>query len=183
MVVEDRTPIPGDNSLAKTLPYLSLEHIESNTGRILLSGESVTEGVGRSSAFAFDERHILYGKLRPYLNKVALPDFRGRCTTEALPLLPKGVSREYVALALRQDETVAYVMRKVTGSRMPRADVKDLLEMPIPLPPLAEQQRIVAELERKNAVAARLEQAARQQLADLAAMPAALLREGFAGAV
>ncbi len=61
--------------------------------------------------------------------------------------------------------------------------VSDLLSYTIPLPPLAEQRRIVAELERKNAVAARLEQAARQQLADIAAMPAALLREGFAAAV
>ena len=177
----DRKSIPGDSSLAATLPYLSLEHIESNTGRILLTPANAAEGAGRSNAFAFDERHILYGKLRPYLNKVALPDFPGRCTTEALPLLPKGVIREYVALILRSDATVAYVMRKVTGSRMPRADVQDLLAMPIPLPPLAEQRRIVADLARKNAVVGRLETLARQQLAEVAAMPAALLREIFAG--
>ena len=72
---EDRTTVSGNGNRAKVLPYLGLEHIESGTGRILVTPQDVPEHSGRSNTFAFDERHILYGKLRPYLNKVALPSY------------------------------------------------------------------------------------------------------------
>src|SRR5690349_1680792 len=84
---EDRRLVDPLSDLARELPYISLEHIESNTGRILREPDAGTSGEGRSTTFAFDERHVLYGKLRPYLNKVAVPDFSGRCTTELIPLL------------------------------------------------------------------------------------------------
>ncbi|MDE0679305.1 MAG: hypothetical protein OXI11_03680, partial [Gammaproteobacteria bacterium] len=97
-------------------------------------------GEQKSTAFLFDERHVLYGKLRPYLNKVATPDFVGKCSTELVPLLPRnGVNRVFLAELLRQEETVAYVMKSVTGSRMPRTDMNSLLSMPVPVPPLAHQ--------------------------------------------
>lgn len=127
------------------LPYLSLEHIEAGTGKVLKRPSGMVEDEGRSTTFAFDKRHVLYGKLRPYLNKVALPDFEGRCTTELIPLLPEnGVDREYLGWVLRREETVAAAMQGKTGSRMPRADLEGLFELSIPLPPLPEQQRIAA---------------------------------------
>ena len=180
---EDRRTVKGDSSLAKTLPYLSLEHIESNTGRIRITSASSSQSLGRSNSFAFDERHLLYGKLRPYLNKVALPDFRGRCTTETIPLLPIDINREYLAWILRRPETVEYATRTVTGSRMPRASIDDLLTMPISLPPLAEQERIVSDLEVKIAGVGRIEELVRQQITDIGAMPVALLRQAFDGAL
>src|ERR1035441_865209 len=60
----------------KNLPYVGLEHIESHTGRFLGSTEPV--GV-KSSTFKFSPEHVLYGRLRPYLNKVMVPDFTGHC--------------------------------------------------------------------------------------------------------
>ncbi|MBU1657715.1 hypothetical protein KKG72_01510 [bacterium] len=43
----------------------------------------------KSSTFYFNDEHVLYGRLRPYLNKVLLPDFEGHCSTEIFPIKPK----------------------------------------------------------------------------------------------
>src|SRR5258707_967230 len=78
----------------RNLPYVGLEHIESNTGRFVGSTESVSV---RSSTFKFSPEHLLYGRLRPYLNKVMLPDFMGHCSTEIFPLRPRaGLLREFL---------------------------------------------------------------------------------------
>lgn len=143
---QDRRIIEPSSEEAKRLPYLSLEHIESNTGRILRNPNNLVENEGKSTSFAFDSRHVLYGKLRPYLNKVALPDFSGRCTTELIPILPKGIDRQFLALTLRRGEVVSAAMSEKTGSRMPRADMDKLFRVSVPLPPLLEQQRIAAKL-------------------------------------
>jgi len=175
MCVEDRTVTDSDSSL----PYLSLEDIEAETGRIL-NHRTGSEGEGTSNTFLFDERHVLYGKLRPYLNKVCLPSYPGRCTTEAIPLLPReGVDREFLAWVLRRDETVAHAMRGVTGSRMPRADMGQLMKLVVPLPPLDEQKRIAAILNEQMAAAERARKAAEERLAAAKALPAAFLREVF----
>lgn len=94
---EDRQIVEPFKPRAAELPYLGLEHIEGTTGRIMRDTHVGANGEGRSATFAFDSRHVLYGKLRPYLNKVALPEFAGRCTTELIPLLPaSSVHREFL---------------------------------------------------------------------------------------
>ena len=144
----DREGLQPDDSAAPRLPFVGVEHVESGSGTINFDNGSRV-GSQRSTAFRFDERHVLYAKLRPYLNKVATPDFVGRCSTELVPLLPrKGVDREFVAYLLRRAETVEYVMASVTGARMPRTDMKALMSLPVPLPPLDEQRRIVDILNR-----------------------------------
>jgi type I restriction enzyme S subunit len=157
-----RQVIPGTNDAA-TLPYVGMEDIESGTGRFLSWPH---EADVRSNTFAFDVRHVLYGKLRPYLNKVALPDRPGRCSTELLPLLPApGVDRQYVAWLLRRPETVAAAMQDKTGSRMPRASMTQLMTLTVPLPSLAEQQHIVAKLDEQMAAVDRAEKALAEQQA------------------
>ena len=117
-----------------------------------------------------------------FLNKVALPTKEGRCSTEIIPLLPKNNScREYIAYLLRRKETIDYVMPENTGSRMPRADMKHLLDMEIPLPPLNDQRRIAAEIERQLAAVEKAKQAAMEQLNTINSIPAAILRQAFSG--
>jgi type I restriction enzyme S subunit len=181
--VEDRRIVEPGSQPAVTLPYLSLEHIESNRGRILRNPAEGFEGAGASTTFAFDGRHILYGKLRPYLNKVALPDFEGRCTTELVPLLPRaGAKREFVAWLLRRPETVGAAMREKTGSRMPRANMGELLRLEVPLPPLGEQMRITAILERQMALIERARATAKAQWHAVQSLLSNDLREIFEGA-
>ena len=66
--------------------YLGLEHIEAG-GRIL-KRKPVSRGELASAKFKFSREHLLYGKLRPYLAKIALPDFSGICSTDILPVRP-----------------------------------------------------------------------------------------------
>ena len=139
-------------SATDNLPYIAMDQVESNTGEIRLAAGS-RSGAGDGTTFKFDARHVLYGKLRPYLNKVATPDFAGKCSTELVPLLPNdGVDRKFLAYVLRRDETIKTVMTAAIGARMPRASMDVLLAMPVPLPPLAEQQRIVDILDRAAAI-------------------------------
>ena len=130
------------------LPFIGVENVEPQSGMINFVNSSRI-GDQKSTTFRFTERHILYAKLRPYLNKVATPDFPGRCSTELVPLIPRDdVDREFVAHLLRRKQTVEYVMTSVTGSRMPRADMNVLMSLPVPLPPLEEQRRIAGILNR-----------------------------------
>lgn len=149
----DRQGLQPDDPAALHLPFVGVENIDAGTG-ILNYDTNSRVGSQRSTTFRFDERHVLYAKLRPYLNKVTTPGFAGRCSTELVPLLPRsGVDRDFVAHLLRRKQTVEYVMASVTGSRMPRTDMKALMTMRVPLPPLDEQRRIVGILNR----AARIE--------------------------
>ncbi len=144
----DRQGLRPDDPIVSGLPFVGVEHVESDSGAFNFNNGSRI-GRQRSTTFRFDERHVLYAKLRPYLNKVATPGFAGRCSTELVPLLPRdGVEREFIAFLLRRQETVDYVMSSVTGARMPRADMKALLSLRVPLPPLDEQRRIVGILNR-----------------------------------
>ena len=149
----DRQGIRPDDPLAAELPFVGVENVAGGTGLLNFDTDSRV-GDQKSTAFRFDPRHVLYGKLRPYLNKVAVPDFAGRCSTELVPLLPRdGVDRDFLAHLLRRKETVEFVMASVTGARMPRTDMKVLMSMPVPFPPLDEQRRIAGILNR----AARIE--------------------------
>jgi type I restriction enzyme S subunit len=127
------------------LPYVGLEHIESHTARFI--GSSEPQPV-KSSTFRFSDEHVLYGRLRPYLNKALAPDFDGHCSTEIFPLKPRSeLSREYLLFWLLADETCDRINATCTGARMPRAQMNDVLGFEIPVPPLAEQQRIVGLLD------------------------------------
>lgn len=144
----DRQGLRPDDPIASDLPFVGVEHVESDSGTFNFNNRSRT-GSQRSTTFRFDERHVLYAKLRPYLNKVATPSFAGRCSTELVPLLPRdGVDREFIAFLLRRQETVDYVMSSVTRARMPRTDMKALMSLRVLLPPLDEQRRIVGILNR-----------------------------------
>ena len=101
--------------------YVGLNCIVKETGKII-DVETITEGDVKSTKFKFSPNHILYGKLRPYLNKVAFPDFHGVCSTDILPILPKeGIStRSYIGHLLKSKEFVNYADKNSSGANLPR---------------------------------------------------------------
>ena len=122
---------------------LNLDMVESNTGNIIDYQYVDLNDVGTSTC-RFDTTNVLYSKLRPYLNKVVLPEKSGFATSEMLPLKPnpKLLDRHYLAEFLRSQQFVAHISNKVAGAKMPRVNTKDLLDSIIRLPDLKEQQMI-----------------------------------------
>jgi len=127
---------------------LSLEDIESHSGKVLNRNYLKVCELG-STKCCFDERHVLYSKLRPYLNKVVLPDSPGAGTSELIPLLPNGqrLDREFLAYYLRSPMFLDFAMQNTRGANLPRIAMDELWKHRIPVPDsLREQRRIVARI-------------------------------------
>ncbi|VVP24611.1 hypothetical protein PS893_04011 [Pseudomonas fluorescens] len=144
---------------------LNLDQVEADTGNVLGKVMAPVSEAG-TSTHGFDERHVLYSKLRPYLNKVVLPDEKGLATTELVPMLPDPLrlDRKYLAYYLRSKSFVDWVSSQVAGAKMPRVSMQLFWQHEIPLPPLPEQKRIAAILDKADAIRRKRQQAI--QLAD-----------------
>ena len=102
----------------------------------------------RSSKTKFSRGDLLYGKLRPYLNKVYVSDFEGVCSTDLL-VFPKSelLSNVFLLYRFLCRDFVNYASHNVNGVNLPRVNFQTLSRFKIPLPPLPEQRRIVAKIE------------------------------------
>jgi len=143
---------------------LNLDKVESHSGVVTEKVYASVQSAG-SSTHWFDERHVLYSKLRPYLNKVVLPEEQGLATTELVPLFPDKdrLDRKYLTYYLRSNSFVNWISDQVAGAKMPRVSMKVFWEHQILLPPLEEQKRIAAILDKADCVRRK-----RQQAIDLA---------------
>lgn len=132
---------------------LSLDQIEGGTGEIVDKkyGDAADAG---SSTSAFDPGNVLYSKLRPYLNKVAIPDEPGIATTELIPLRPNPalLDQRYLTYYLRSAGFVNQASHHVAGAKMPRVAMDWFWSHEIPLPPVSEQRRIVELLDEADRV-------------------------------
>jgi len=151
-VIERSTIQP--EAISQGTAYVGLEHIES--GGAILGAKKVEEGELASSKFKFTECHLLYGKLRPYLAKIACPDFSGICSTDILPILPgPELERRFLCYFLRQPSMVEHANSRAVGANLPRLSPSALAEFEIPLPPVVEQRRIAEVLDRAEALRAK----------------------------
>ncbi len=149
----DRLSLQPSEIQAGTI-YVGLEHISSRGE--FLKPPIVTSGELASSKFRFTGKHILYGKLRPYLAKIACPTFRGICSTDIVPILPgKRIERRFLFHFLRQPAMVDYANSQTVGINLPRLSPSILAKFKIPMPPLAEQQRIAEVLDCAEALRAK----------------------------
>lgn len=135
------------NTVSEKLPneiYLGMENVESWTGRIINLDESMTF---ESQVKQFNQNSILFGKLRPYLAKVAAPKREGVCSTEflVLELIDKEQnSIDYLNCLLRSKAIIEVITSSTYGAKMPRADWGFIGNLKVPIPPsFQEQQRIL----------------------------------------
>jgi type I restriction enzyme S subunit len=133
--------------------HLGLEHIESQTSRILHMRLAPAADAG-TSTLVFDEAQVLYSKLRPYLNKVVRPRQPGIATSELVPLRPNPriLYPDYLAYFLRSPQFVAFASRRVAGVKMPRVMMDRFWAYPTPVPTLSEQRRIIEILDQAEAI-------------------------------
>ena len=127
-------------------PFIGLQHVEAHTMRLI--------GIGRtrdvkSSGSYFRRDDVLYGRLRPYLNKIYMPDFDGLASGEFIVFPSQQfLDNTYLKYFLNQWEFASFATRINAGDR-PRVDFIQFSGYPIPLPPFPEQRRIVAEIEKQ----------------------------------
>lgn len=128
--------------------YVGLEHIQGHTGRALPRGETYGSEIA-STKNVFHPGQVLYGKLRPYLNKVHLADRDGICSTDIYVLqCENGITLPaFVAYFLRSPLVLNRINDLMQGANLPRLSPTSLKGIPMPLPPMPEQERIVSLLD------------------------------------
>ena len=145
---------------------LELEDIEKNSSK-LLARSTFAERKSKSTKNAFEKGAVLYGKLRPYLNKVLLADQPGFCSTEIIPLLAgEGVEAGHLFHWLKSPEFLSYTEEVSHGINMPRLGTEAGRKAPLVLAPLNELRRISAKLDTTLAAV----DACRQRLDGVAAI-------------
>ena len=137
-----------DGSFEESVWLLNLDMVESQTGRIINYNIVSKDEIG-GSVCTFDENNVLYSKLRPYLNKVVIPDGKGYATSELVPLRPdpKIINRIYLAYLLKSNEFVEMIKEKVAGAKMPRVSMSDFREFNVPVPSLKLQNQFASFVE------------------------------------
>lgn len=134
--------------------YIGLASVASGTGQLT----DVTESAG-GQCFAFAPGDVLYGRLRPYLNKVWLATFEGVSSTEFHVMRPFDADRlrsEYLAVVMRTNLIVAQTKHMMTGNTHPRIANEDVVNLLVPLADPATQTHIVEETLARQAESARL---------------------------
>lgn len=143
--IKDVAPeIPSKEQLSGEVWLLNLDMIESNTGKII---EKFYENVENAlSVQAFDKGNVLFSKLRPYLNKVVIPDEPGLATTELVPLRPDPsvLHKIFLSYLLRGDQFVNYANDIAGGTKMPRMPLSELRNFECILPPMDKQLEFVS---------------------------------------
>lgn len=166
------------NDFSNEIKYIGLEHLEKDKGIV---GFSSADKV-KSTKNAFQEGQILYGRLRPYLNKHDIASFSGVCSTDILVFEASVlVANVLVDKFFNLPFFIEYVVANSKGINLPRVSEKTILNTTFPLPPLSEQQRIV---ERIEELFAKLDEAKErlQEVADsFAVRKAAILHKAFTG--
>ena len=159
-----------------TVWLLNLDMVEAQTGRILDYLYVNEKEVGNSTC-TFDTTNVLYSKLRPYLNKVVIPDRCGYATSELIPLKPNPMKleRTYLAFMLRSDEFVNMINEKVAGAKMPRVSMSDFREFDVPVPPLVMQKQFDAFVKQTD----KSKLAVQQSLEKLETLKKALMQQYF----
>lgn len=125
---------------------LDLEDVQKDTGAILVKTKASERKISGDKV-KFHKGQVLYSKLRPYLKKILVAPDEGICTPELVPFDTYLIDENYIAYVLRSPH-LDYVINSVTyGVKMPRVGTDTMTNLLIPLPPLAEQKRIVAKIE------------------------------------
>lgn len=166
------------NDFSNEIKYIGLEHLEKDKGIV---GFSSADKV-KSTKNAFQEGQILYGRLRPYLNKHDIASFSGVCSTDILVLEASVlVANVLVDKFFNLPFFIEYVVANSKGINLPRVSEKTILNTTFPLPPISEQQRIVERIEELFAKLDEAKERLQEVANSFAVRKAAILHKAFTG--
>ncbi|MBI4846280.1 MAG: restriction endonuclease subunit S [Candidatus Omnitrophica bacterium] len=157
-------------------------NIESMTGRLIDLKTSREEEL-ISGKFTFNNLMILYSKIRPYLVKVARPDFSGLCSADIYPLKPIAsiLDRDFLYFLLLTKEFTDFAIKGSARAGMPKVNREHLFSYSSFFPSLTEQKCIVAKLDALSVETKRLEVIYHQKLRDLEELKKSILQKVFNG--
>ena len=166
------------------LTHVGAGNIESKTGAFIELKTARQEGL-ISGKFLFDESMVLYSKIRPYLMKVARPDFSGLCSADMYPLAPTPgeADKDYLFHLLLSKHFTDYAIQGSARAGMPKVNREHLFEFRFYVPPVAEQREIAAKLDELYEETHRLESLYQRKIVALDELKKSLLAEAFSGAL
>jgi type I restriction enzyme S subunit len=164
------------------LTHVGAGNIESKTGAFVDLKTAREEGL-ISGKFLFDESMVLYSKIRPYLMKVARPDFDGLCSADMYPLapLPNEIIRDYLFHLLLSKRFTDYAIQGSARAGMPKVNREHLFGFKVWLPDVKKQKELAAKLDELHEESQRLESIYERKLAALEALRKSLLHQAFTG--
>lgn len=126
-------------------PHIGIDSIEKESGNI--SGyRTVREDGVVSGKYLFTPEHIIYSKIRPNLNKVALPEFKGVCSADAYPILPKKerCNRIFLAYTMRSSIFLEYILAFSSRTNLPKVNKLQVEGFCCPIPDIALQEQFAS---------------------------------------
>ena len=128
-------------------PHIGGANIKSNTGEFINVKLAKDENL-ISGKYFFDNTMILYSKIRPNLNKVALPSFCGICSADMYPIIPtNGFNKIFLKFILTQKDFLEYAVSHSGRANIPKINRGDLLEYEFLSYPLSAQQEFALKIE------------------------------------
>lgn len=161
------------------LPLIAPNNIQSKKGK-LISKPLVSEIKPKSAKHLFPKGCIIYSKIRPYLSKLVVVDFKGLCSADMYPILSE-LEMKYLFYYLLSEEFLSYANTSGERTVLPKINQKELNIIPVSVPPQSEQKEIVSQVEylfsKADAIETRYE--ALKEKIDY--LPQAILTKAFSG--
>ena len=136
-----------------SLPYFGADSIEPNSGKLLKVETAEDQGVN-GPVYEFSGERLLYSKIRPYLNKLAIVDLKGYCSSDMYPLVPdrSKIHITYLATYMLSEEFNDRIRYHYERASIPKINRSQLFKVVIPVPSLKIQQGIVQEIQSEQAL-------------------------------
>lgn len=160
-------------------PHIAPNNIESETGR-LLEYRTIAEDGMTSAKHGFHAGQILYSKIRPYLAKATIVDFDGLCSADMYPIDPS-IDIQYLHKWIISPEFTKLASSQQGRTVLPKINSDELRGLPVPVPPLREQVRIVRECARIMTLASVIQVSVGRQIGSASSLREAILRDAYSG--
>jgi type I restriction enzyme, S subunit len=172
---------PRENEFLDLI-HVGAGNIETKTGT-LIDLKTAREEKLISGKFPFDKTMVLYSKIRPYLMKVARPDFSGLCSADMYPLapLPNQITRDYLFHLLLSKNFTDYAIQGSARAGMPKVNRQHLFEFRVWLPPVTKQKELASKLDGLHKETQCLEALYQQKITALDELKKSLLHQAFSG--